>query len=1084
MPEQAYQIESATLPARFARKLTTQAGVVEQLLQPEVSASGVYSVSGAGAAKTGTFVTTDETTYTFHAATPEDAGENSLLAPKAHIINPDKLFGSESKLAWIDQGGNVPPSSDEVRRVNAGSFRFAVSDPDNGVVGLRTPQIGALHATLGHWSVSTEPVTIVMPTGTGKTETMLALVAQGAIERLLVIVPSNALRGQTYRKFLTLGLLPKLGVLGEPFAYPIVGRLDHRLQSAEQADELFGQANVIVATIQALTGSSDAAKTRVAELCSHLFVDEAHHVAAPTWREVKNSFSPKPIVQFTATPYRRDNKRVDGKILYNYPLRKAQSEGYFAQIQYRPVFEFSQESADKVIAETAIQQLRDDLGAGFDHILMARVDTIKRAESVLERYQELGADLNPILVHSQLGVRAQREALEALNLRTSRAIVCVDMLGEGFDLPQLKIAAIHDSHKSLAITLQFTGRFTRSAAANIGTATMVANAGDASMEHSLRQLYAEDADWNRIIRVLGENEVGTRVEQSEFLATFPSTVEGVPIESILPKMSTVVYKTECELWTPEDIAPSLNPDSIFVEPVWSQEHKVALFVTREFEEISWAALRDIQNLTWHLYLVYWDEETKLLYVNSSNNDELHQDLANAASGGSATKIHGEVVYRALANIQRLMLMNLGLLHATGRAIRHTMHNGSDVGEQLKPGQLGSKSKTNLFARGYENGERVSIGCSQKGRVWSFQVAESIPEWVSWCRSIGSKLIDETITEEQVLRGVMRPEPVTARPELVAIAVDWNSKTYMRSETALRIRVGESLEHFYDVELTILRFESTGDIQFAVVTPAGNVNYRASFTENGVEFSAVAGEAFAVSGRGNPIPLSSFFRKEPPAILFEQDTFIEDNLLYVVHTEGVGSLSREQIETWDWNGVDLSKESQREERRPDCIQRKVIDEICTDASWEFVFDDDSSGECADVVAVKREGIFLHVDFFHCKFATGGTVGARVGDLYQVCGQAQKSIRWRERVEALFAHLKLREAARVDAGKQSRIEKGDARTLFELINNAHLLKPVYRMFIVQPGLSKTNATDEQLRLLGATEQYLAETFAIPLRIIASP
>jgi len=35
-------------------------------------------------------------------------------------------------------------------------------------------------------------------------------------------------------------------------------------------------------------------------------------------------------------------------------------------------------------------------------------------------------------------------------------------LGEGFDLPALKVAAIHDPHKSLAVTLQFVGRFARS----------------------------------------------------------------------------------------------------------------------------------------------------------------------------------------------------------------------------------------------------------------------------------------------------------------------------------------------------------------------------------------------------------------------------------------------------------------------------------------------------------------------------------------------------------------------------------------------------------------------------------------------
>ncbi|MFS2177166.1 DEAD/DEAH box helicase family protein [Rhizobium pisi] len=41
--------------------------------------------------------------------------------------------------------------------------------------GLRRPQIGALHAALAHATRSTDPATIVMPTGTGKTETTLAL---------------------------------------------------------------------------------------------------------------------------------------------------------------------------------------------------------------------------------------------------------------------------------------------------------------------------------------------------------------------------------------------------------------------------------------------------------------------------------------------------------------------------------------------------------------------------------------------------------------------------------------------------------------------------------------------------------------------------------------------------------------------------------------------------------------------------------------------------------------------------------------------------------------------------------------------
>ena len=52
-----------------------------------------------------------------------------------------------------------------------------------------------------------QPATIVIPTGTGKTETMLSALAAYAREPMLVVVPSDALRSQTARKFLTFGLL-------------------------------------------------------------------------------------------------------------------------------------------------------------------------------------------------------------------------------------------------------------------------------------------------------------------------------------------------------------------------------------------------------------------------------------------------------------------------------------------------------------------------------------------------------------------------------------------------------------------------------------------------------------------------------------------------------------------------------------------------------------------------------------------------------------------------------------------------------------------------------------------------------------
>jgi hypothetical protein len=47
----------------------------------------------------------------------------------------------------------------------------------------------------------------------------------------------------------------------------------------------------------------------------------------------------------------------------------------------------------------------------------------------------------------------------------------------------------------------------------------------------------------------------------------------------------------------------------------------------------------------------------------------------------------------------------------------------------------------------------------------------------------------------------------------------------------------------------------------------------------------------------------------------------------------------------------------------------------------------------VKAIEENGYAtIAVDFYHCKYSQESSAGARVGDLYEVCGQAQKSISW--------------------------------------------------------------------------------------------
>lgn len=973
--------------------------------------------------------------------------------------------------------------------------------------GLRPPQVGALHAALAHWTVSNDLGTVVMPTGTGKTETMVALLVSERFERLLVVAPNSALRAQIAGKFLTLGLLKRVGeddeghstpVIGPPALYPLVGRLEHGMAAAADAVAFARSCNVVVATIQALTECSDEAQAALAGEFSHLFIDEAHHAAARTWDWFRYHFisEGKPVLQFTATPYRRDGKHIGGRIIFDYPLKKAQAEGYFRPITFRAIWEYNAAKADEEIARTAIDQLDQDRAAGHDHIVMARTESKDAAEELADLYQRLAPHHAPVFIHSDVPAAAQKARLAALFGGQSRIVCCVNMLGEGFDLPRLKIAALHRVHKSLAITIQFTGRFTRKST-GVGNATVIANLADAKVEAALDDLYAEDPDWNQLLVEKSSGETEKQRERTAFVESFGDHPE-LPIQNFQPKMSAVAYRTKCATWRPGKLREFLKKEELPLPPKVSQEHKTAVFVVRHQEPADWANTKEVQNVSYDLYLLHWSEDQRVLYINSTNNNSLHRPLAEAVAGNDVELVHGEDVYRALAGIKQAILSNVGLKHSFSRAVQFSMHVGTDIAQALTDAQTQNRTKTNLFARGFEGGEPTTVGCSHKGRVWSYRVAESMDGWVDWATRTGAKLIDPRLVVQDLLAKVIKPKRVESRPtSRVPLAMEWSEYFWLRDEASVFVEIGGKSVPFYEAELEVTKFNSVGPIGFAVLTTEGRVEYELRLSTTGASYVPLGPAEATLRVAGRSRLLSEWFQEEAPVVRFDNNAFLVGDLWYEP-TDVRQPFDRERIEVWDWSSVDVKKESKRKTNRaagtvtviPDSIQTRVIDVIQSNAweqDYDVIFDDDDSGEAADIVALKlAAGDRLVVHLFHLKYSSGEgqAAGARLDDLYVVCGQTQRSVVWKHPLQKLFDHLHAREAKRqTNYNGESRFEKGTPADLARIEKKARVLSIDFGVFVVQPGLSKAGVTETQLDLLGSTETYLIDTYAVPLRVIAS-
>ena len=173
-----------------------------------------------------------------------------------------------------------------------------------------------------------------------------------------------------------------------------------------------------------------------------------------------------------------------------------------------------------------------------------------------------------------------------------------------------------------------------------------------------------------------------------------------------------------------------------------------------------------------------------------------------------------------------------------------------------------------------------------------------------------------------------------------------------------------------------------------------------------------------------------------------------------------------------------------------VQHRLISALQEDNCYEVIFDDDGAGEAADVVAISCRDVQgrnrIDVDLYHCKFSGAKKAGGRVDDLYVVCGQAQRSVRWlmsHESRTALFTHLLEREAIRAAKRRPTRFDRGDIRTLAKLRDRSRYEEVSIRVHIVQPGLSSVQASAAQLELLGVTERYLSDTYGVVLNVICS-
>jgi hypothetical protein len=368
-------------------------------------------------------------------------------------------------------------------------------------------------------------------------------------------------------------------------------------------------------------------------------------------------------------------------------------------------------------------------------------------------------------------------------------------------------------------------------------------------------------------------------------------------------------------------------------------------------------------------------------------------------------------------------------------------------------------------------------------------------FAAWCKSIGDKLADESIDPNEVLQTSVFSEAVESMPKAVPIFIDWPEEFYDETDAAIAFFVDGDARRWPLYETSIELADSVSDrsVAFRLVHGADRLDLSLTLVGTGdaadYVYKIEGGRSAKIGNRSARTSLVDFFYDYPPPIWFANGSSLEGNLFTPLNSE-YPPFDRSRIEAIDWSNVDMKTESMGMTKDPKSIQYRVVQHILATQDRDIVFDDDYSGEIADVVTIKAkvEGTerVIDVDLYHCKYALKGEPRALVDDLYQVCGQAQKCVSWcyPDKQVDFFSHLLRREPKRYEGNETSRFHKGTKKDLLEIREMSKTGSVRARVFVVQPGLSKKDASDSQLALLAVTENYLAETSQVGFGVIASP
>jgi superfamily II DNA or RNA helicase len=923
-------------------------------------------------------------------------------------------------------------------------------EPANGR-GLRECQLGAVWALKSHFTttVSNEIASLIsMPTGSGKTALMMATCFELSIPKVLIIVSSQILRRQICEQFSSLQILKDNGCLPADIPALRAYEVESRQTTTEAWEQIISLHDVIVAHPNSISPYYKGIVPPPKNLIGAIFIDEAHHSSAPTWKDLNNYYIETKRVFFTATPFRRDKKRMQAKLIYHYSLAKALDRQILRPITFQGIASgLAKEASDAALIQTALDVLNRERVTNQTATILIRTDKIDDAVTLTQKYRTAGIRVD--CIHSKRPADVNAELIQNTRDNQIDGLVCVGIASEGLDIPNLKVAVLHSTPRSIPYTIQFLGRISRSPIDQEGPATLIANLDEVRGE--VTRLYRSDEAWSRLIPSVIENQILT--------ARHYRSSQANENDFLLPEInvffSALIYEVPNAFEFKQDFINTTDSNVLLHVEQESTDSPLVIITTIS-KPLDWAKRSIYIDDYLDIHVFYHSSSTNLLFELSTSDLVLSSFRDNLIPTTTRPISHGKL-YSTLSTFNQEDYIMVGMKNATMRgsaqpSYKTVMGNGVQTTVRASEGRVFSTGHA-LLKIDTDNTWGIA---TKKGRVWAMKRG-TIEEFQRWCDQLASLV--QAGNAAQTLPGLSFLAKTSAISTI--------------SELPLSIILDDM---FFRARTVIIDIQGTGIFRNAIpilkpinIDPATGILHCTlkidSFScvasmdlHSDIIWNVISQNTIAVRAERNENnivtdSIQGVLNKYPPSLIMPNGEVIEGRNC-IIPNRTIEILPSNLWQTQSWGGCDIMSERYDPQATPPNLPviNKTVELIRPKLHpSDVLILDDGANEISDLIWIQDHDKI--VNLIHCKPSKKPKAGCRVGDSDILFAQALRSIHW---VSSSILLDRLND--RISGGLNSKILIG-ASNFQGIFNTYKINEWRFNIILSQPGFKRGQVSDPQ-------------------------